>query len=56
MVEDLVALEVPGDLPAGEYAVEVAMYRAEDLARCLTLDQDGVPMGQVVLGTVHFTE
>ena len=55
-VEDLVTLEVPGDLPAGEYAVEVGMYRAADLARCLTLDQDGVPVGQVVLGIVRFTQ
>jgi hypothetical protein len=55
-VEDLVTLAVPGDLPAGEYTVEVGMYRAADLARCLTLDQDGVPVGHVVLGTVHFTE
>ena len=55
VVEDLVTLEVPGDLPAGEYAVEVGMYRAEDLARCLTLDHDGTPVGQVVLGIVRFT-
>jgi hypothetical protein len=51
-VEDLVTLEVPVDAPPGEYAVEVGMYRAADLARCLTLDRDGAPVGQVVLGTV----
>ena len=49
VVEDLVTLAVPGDLPAGEYAVEVGMYRAADLARCLTLDQAGAPVGQVCL-------
>jgi hypothetical protein len=52
-VEDLVTLVVPVDAPPGEYAVEVGMYRAADLARCLTLDRDGVPVGQVVLGTVR---
>jgi hypothetical protein len=52
-VEDLVTLVVPGALPAGEYAVEVGMYRAADLARCLTLDLKGVPVSQVVLGTVR---
>ena len=52
-VEDLVTLAVPVDAPPGEYAVEVGMYRAADLARCLTLDRDGAPVGQVVLGTVH---
>jgi hypothetical protein len=52
-IEDLVTLTVPGDAPAGEYAVEVGMYRAVDLARCLTLDQDGVPVKHVILGTVR---
>ena len=56
MVEDLVTLEVLGDLPAGEYAVEVGMYRAADLARCLTLDADGAPVSRLVLGTVRITE
>jgi hypothetical protein len=55
VIEDLVTLAVPEDLPAGEYAVEVGMYRAADLTRCLTLDQDGAPVGQVVLGIVSFT-
>ena len=55
-VEDLVTLAVPGHLPAGEYTVEVGMYRAADLARCLTLDQDGAPVSRVVLGTVRVTE
>ena len=52
-VEDLVTLAVPVDAPPGEYAVEVGMYRAADLARCLTLDRDGAPVGQVALGTVR---
>jgi hypothetical protein len=52
-VEDLVTLAVPDDAPTGEYAVEVGMYRAADLARCLTLDQDGAPVGHVVLGIVR---
>ena len=56
VVEDLVTLAVPDDLPAGEYAVEAGMYRAADLARCLTLDQDGIPVSQVVLGSVRVNE
>ncbi len=56
VVEDLVTLDVPGDLPAGEYTVEVGMYRAADLARCLTLDGDGAPVSRVVLGVARFTE
>jgi hypothetical protein len=52
-VEDLVTLAVPVDAPLGEYAIEVGMYRAADLARCLTLDRDGAPVGRVVLGTVR---
>jgi hypothetical protein len=31
----------------------VGMYRAEDLARALTLNQDGVPVDRVMLGTVR---
>lgn len=53
IVEDLVTLTVPGDLVAGEYTVEVGMYRAADLARCLTLDRDGAPLGQITLGMVR---
>jgi hypothetical protein len=52
-IEDLVTLDVPGDTPPGEYFVEVGMYRAEDLARALTLNSEGVPMDRVVLGTVR---
>jgi len=52
-IEDTVVLTVPADAPPGEYTVEVGMYRARDLARCLTLDQDGVPLGSVNLGTVR---
>ena len=29
------------------------MYRASDLARCLTLNQDGVPVRHLMLGTVR---
>ena len=52
-IEDLVTLAMPGDTPAGDYAVEVGMYRASDLARCLTLNQDGVPVRHLMLGTVR---
>ena len=56
VVEDLVTLALPGDLPAGEYAVEAGMYRAADLARCLTLDRDGTPVSRVGLGNVRITK
>ena len=52
-VEDLVTLTIPANTPPGDYRVEVGMYRAEDLARCLTLDADGQPIPQIVLGTVQ---
>jgi hypothetical protein len=29
------------------------MYRAEDLARCLTLNEDGIPVDRVVLGAIR---
>jgi hypothetical protein len=51
-LEDLVALDVPSDAPSGEYLVEVGMYRALDLARCLTFSRDGALLERVVLGTV----
>jgi len=52
-VEDLITLTIPADAPPGDYGVEVGMYRASDLARCLTLDADGHPVDRVALGTVH---
>jgi len=52
-VKDRVILDVPADAPPGEYSVEVGMYRAQDLARCLTLDVDGQPMGNINLGAVR---
>jgi hypothetical protein len=52
-IDDLVTLVVPAGTAPGEYLVEVGMYRAGDLARCLTLDQDGLPVERVVLGTVR---
>ena len=48
-----VDLFVPAGTAPGEYLIEVGMYRAGDLARCLTLDQDGLPVERVVLGTVR---
>ena len=52
-IDDVVSLSVPGDLLPGEFRVVVGMYRAEDLARCLTLDAAGRPVAEVFLGTVH---
>jgi hypothetical protein len=52
-VEDRVILAVPEGLPGGEYAVEAGMYRAADLARCLTLGADGALLERVALGAVQ---
>jgi hypothetical protein len=53
MVEDRVTLGIPAGAAPGDYLVEVGMYRAADLARCLTLNDDGVPVDRVVLGAVR---
>ena len=52
-IEDEVTFTVPADTAAGDYVVEVGMYRAADLARCLTLDGEGVPVERVVVGVVR---
>jgi hypothetical protein len=52
-IDDSVTLVVPADAPSGEYAVEVGMYRAEDLVRVLTLNPQGVPVDRTVLGSVR---
>ncbi len=53
LVPDRVTLNLPPDLPPGDYAVVVGMYRAEDLARALTLDAAGRPVAEVQVGTVR---
>jgi hypothetical protein len=52
-VEDTVTLTIPADATPGDYTVEVGMYRADDLARILTLNEDSAPVDRVVLGTVR---
>ncbi len=52
-IDDTVTLVIPAEAPPGDYVVEVGMYRAEDLARCLTFNADGKPVDRLVLGTVH---
>ena len=52
-VEDRIRLSIPADTPAGEYCLVAGMYRAEDLARCLTLDAGGRPIPEILLGTVR---
>jgi hypothetical protein len=52
-IDDVVTLSIPADIPPGDYTVEAGMYRAEDLVRCLTLNQDREPVDRVVLGTVR---
>jgi hypothetical protein len=53
IVHDNVTLQIPPDIPPGQYTVEVGMYRAEDLAQALTLDAEGIPVERLVLGTMR---
>jgi hypothetical protein len=53
IIDDRVDLLVPGDASAGDYTLEAGMYRAEDLARCLTLNGEGMPLDRILLGAVH---
>jgi hypothetical protein len=52
-VEDTVPLDVPADVPPGNYRLVAGMYRAADLARCLTLDDEGQPVAEVTLSMVR---
>jgi hypothetical protein len=52
-IDDQVTLIVPLETPPGDYTVEVGMYRADDLARALTLNAQGALLDRVVLGTVR---
>ncbi|MGD8519108.1 MAG: hypothetical protein PVG54_19245, partial [Anaerolineae bacterium] len=52
-IDDTIVLDMPVDLPPGDYTVEAGMYRAGDLARCLTLDAGGAPLERLILGAVH---
>jgi hypothetical protein len=52
-IADTVVLDVPSGTEPGDYTVEVGMYRAEDLARAMTLSADGAPLDQVTLGAVR---
>jgi hypothetical protein len=52
-IDDLVTLTVPAGAAPGDYIVEVGMYRAADLAKCLTLNHQDELVDRVVLGTVR---
>ncbi|MCL7452218.1 MAG: hypothetical protein M8467_04125 [Anaerolineae bacterium] len=52
-IDDVVSLAVPGDLGPGDYGLVTGMYRAEDLAGCLTLDAAGRPVAEIFLGTIR---
>jgi hypothetical protein len=52
-IEDSVALAIPAGAFPGDYVVEVGMYRAADMARCMPLDEDGTPVDRIVLGIVR---
>jgi hypothetical protein len=48
-VTDTISLPIPAGALPGEYTIEVGMYRAEDMARCLLLGADGELLDRVVL-------
>jgi len=48
-VTDTISLSIPAGTPPGEYTVEVGMYGAEDLARCLLLGPDDELLDRVAL-------
>jgi hypothetical protein len=48
-VTDTINLSIPAGASPGEYTVEVGMYRAEDLARCLLMGADGELLDRVAL-------
>jgi hypothetical protein len=52
-VDDTVVLVVPDNSSASVYTVEAGIYRASDLARCLTLNSEGELLDRLDLGIVH---
>ncbi len=52
-IVDTVTLGIPPGAPPGDYTVEVGMYRADNLARAMTLDAAGAPLDRVILGAVR---
>ncbi len=52
-IADKVNVPIPAGTAAGEYRLVAGMYRAADLARCLTLDEGGQPVAEILLGTVR---
>jgi len=48
-VSDTISLPILAGALPGEYTIEVGMYRAEDMARCLLLGADGELLDRVVL-------
>lgn len=51
-IADEISLTIPEGAAPGDYRVEVGMYRAEDLARCLTLNEAGEPVERLLLGVI----
>jgi hypothetical protein len=52
-IEDRISLTLPADAPGGDYRVEVGLYRAQDLARCLFFDPGYGLVDRITLGTIH---
>lgn len=55
LIDDRYSLQIPGDMPPGDYVVEVGMYDPETLARLPVLDDQGqrVAEDRIVLGRVR---
>ncbi|MCL4489694.1 MAG: glycosyltransferase family 39 protein [Chloroflexi bacterium] len=56
-VEDHYGVLIPAQLPAGEYRIEVGMYRADNGARLAMTDAEGQALGDhLILGSVRVIE
>lgn len=56
IVRDEYSVELPPDLAAGDYSIELGMYEFPSLARLSVADSNGTPMGdRLILTTVKVT-
>lgn len=47
-------LELPSEMPEGDYELITGLYRLSDLSRCQVLDEKGVAVGDhISLGSIH---
>lgn len=51
-IEDVFALGIPSDIPAGQYRLEVLMYQGDTSESALLLDEDLQPRESIPLGVI----